>query len=407
MSNSRTLQAFYAFVALRWLRLTGALWILYLLHVGWSLWQVGIAEAAFHAVSFAASVPTGIFADRVGRHRSLLLGLLIGAVAPPMEYLLAPHGVALGALAIGFGALGWSFIDGADQALLHDLSRGLPEGSRAFARLYGRMDAISLLSGAAAAPLGGWLVLSYGWIYPYACQAALTLLAIAPLLMLPAGPARLSGPGQPGGSGPERRATSLRLAYAELRSTPGLLGLVLFGASLGVVATSNHLYAQSSLVAKGETVLAATAVIGLSSLLAALSSALAHRLPARRPASLLRAGSLALAILIAAVGPARGPAAPLAYAGSDAVEGGVDVLYAAELHRTVPDALRATMVSVPQALFSLGMIAIFPLAGWAMGSLGVSRVYPALGLLLAFATLFTLQEARPAAKSGHDRRPLP
>jgi len=128
--QSRTLQAFYAFVAFRWLRLTGALWVLYLLHVGWSLWQVGIAEAAFHAVSFAAGVPTGIFADRAGRRRSLLLGLL-----------------ALGTLAIGFGALGSSFIGGADQALLHDLSRGLPEGSQAFARLYGRMDAISLTPG--------------------------------------------------------------------------------------------------------------------------------------------------------------------------------------------------------------------------------------------------------------------
>ena len=345
VSPSKTVHAFYTFVALRWLRLTGALWILYLLHVGWSLWQVGVAEAVFHIVSFISGIPTGIFADRFGRRRSLVVGLLVGAIATPLEYLAAPHGVLFGALAMGFSALGWTFIGGADQALLHDLSRSLPEGPGSFARLYGGMDAISLASGAVAAPLGGWLATSFGWGVPYFGQAILTLLAVLPVLSL-SGSAHATEPSV------RQDRPDLGVAWTALRSQKGLASLVMFGAVLGIVATSNHLYGQSTLTAKGLTVVQATAVIGLSSLLAACVSALAYRVRRAGPMRLIRGGALLLAVLIAAVGPAKGPGAPAAYALADVADGGVDVLYATELNRAAPEQVRATIASAPEALFS-------------------------------------------------------
>ena len=394
MSPSRTVHAFYTFVALRWLRLTGALWILYLLHVGWFLWQVGVAEAVFHVVSFSSGIPTGIFADRFGRRHSLLLGLLIGAVATPLEYLAAPHGVLPGALAMGFSALGWTFIGGADQALLHDLSRNLPDGPQGFARLYGGMDAISLASGAVAAPLGGWLAISFGWGFPYFGQAFLTALAAMPVLLLPgprfAGLQAAAGEARPG----------LLAAWTALKSQKGLASLVVFGAALGIVATSQHLYGQSTLTAKGLTVVQATAVIGLSSLLAAAASALAYRARRPGPTRLIRGGALLFSLLVASVGPARGLGAPVAYALADATEGGVDVLYATQLNRAAPEGIRATIASAPETLFSLGMIVLFPVEGWAMGRLGLDPVYFGLALLLLAAATLPFGGRRAAPRHG-------
>ena len=387
MSMLKQLRAFYAFVALRWLRLSGALWILYLLHVGWSLWQVGVAEGVFHAVSFATQIPTGLFADRVGRCRSLQLGLLFGVLSPPLEYLLAPHGLVAGSAAMGLGSLGWSFIGGADQALLHDLSRRLPGGPNLFARLYGRMDAIALLSGALAAPVGGYLAVACGWAFPFFGQALLTAGAFVPVLMLPGATRRFPGPADDGVP-PVGPPPGLRAAWSVLRGRPGLFPLVLFGAMLGIVATSNHLYGQSTLTAKGASILAATSVIGLSSLFAAGASAGAHLLAGRRRGSLMRVGAIAFGLLIAALGSARGLAAPLAYTAADSVEGGVDVLYVTELNHVVPENLRATLASAPDFLFSLGMIVLFPLEGWAMGRVGLATVYAGLGFLLALFTLF-------------------
>jgi MFS family permease len=388
MSTQRQLTAFYAFIALRWLRLTGALWILYLLHVGWSLWQVGIAEAAFHIVSFLTAIPTGIYADRVGRRRSLELGLLVGTITPLLEFWLAPHGLFPGAIAIGCGALGWSFIGGADQALLHDLSRLQADGVRSFARLYGRMDAISLLAGAIAAPLGGYLAVTFGWAYPFIGQACLTAAACLPVLLLPRGDVQ---PQHPENAADQVRVTAtprLRTALGTLHGRPEILSLVLFGAVLGIVATSNHLYIQATLTAKGESVLLATVVIGLSSLLAAAASAAAHRLAHVRSGSSLRLGATAFSLLLAALGFARGILAPLAYAAAASIEGGADVLYVTELNRVVPEGLRATLASAPDFLFSLGMIVVFPFEGWAMGRFGFGAVYTGLCLLLLAAVLW-------------------
>jgi len=46
------------------------------------------------------------------------------------------------------------------------------------------------------------------------------------------------------------------------------------------------------------------------------------------------------------------------------------------------------------------MIALFPLEGWAMGHFGLARVYPVLGLLLAFATLFIAARGKARARAG-------
>ncbi len=62
----RNVSVFYLFTGLRWFRLTGAIWMLYLLHVGWMLWQVGAAEGFFHVVGFLAAVPTGVYAGWAG-----------------------------------------------------------------------------------------------------------------------------------------------------------------------------------------------------------------------------------------------------------------------------------------------------------------------------------------------------
>jgi MFS family permease len=229
----RALRAFYIFVGLRWFRLTGALWILYLLHVGWTLWQVGVAEALYHAASFLSDIPTGAFADRVGRRVSVAMGLLLAAVMDVALFLVAPGHVFLGSLVMGATSLSWTFIGGADAALLHSLAEMLPEGAAGYARLYGRMDALGLISGALAAVLGGWLAVSSGWLWPYAGEAVAMMLAIPFVLSLP----HVSRPGARSPGHPRVLVRQVIDTIRVVKERPGLLALVLFGAVLGVVAT--------------------------------------------------------------------------------------------------------------------------------------------------------------------------
>jgi MFS family permease len=372
---TRALRAFYTFVALRWFRLTGALWILYFLHVGWALWQVGVAEAAYHAVSFASDVPTGAFADRMGRRTSVATGLVLAAVTDIALYLIAPGHVFLGTLVMAITALSWTFIGGADAALLHNLAAVLPGGTGTYARLYGRMDALGLLSGAVAAVLGGWLAVSRGWLWPYAGEALAMLLAVPFVLSLPAG--------RSGGAVGPRPGSLVRQVIetlGEVRKRPAVLVLVLFGAVLGVVATSNHLYAQSSLVRKGLSTFGATAVIGLGDLAAAVSSAASHRLVRRMRALLIL--SVLLAVSISGVGGLPGLLAVAAYGVSSVANGATDVLFVTELNDHAPEEFRAGILSVPSSLFSLGMMVAFPVEGLLMARVGLGPVYTGLALLL-------------------------
>lgn len=131
----RSLQAYYAFTVLSSLRLSDGLWILYRLHCQWTLWQVGLAESGL-------DLPTGIFADTVDPRRSLMAGLAIGAAATISTFLTAPHHIIWAMVSISLGSLGWTFIGGADQALLFHIGQEACEVS--YPRLNGRTVAMAL-----------------------------------------------------------------------------------------------------------------------------------------------------------------------------------------------------------------------------------------------------------------------
>ena len=58
-----------------------AVWVLYLAARGYSPFAIGLFETCFHIAKFVAEIPTGIFADLVGRRASLIVSCAVGAVA--------------------------------------------------------------------------------------------------------------------------------------------------------------------------------------------------------------------------------------------------------------------------------------------------------------------------------------
>ena len=92
--------------------------------------------------------------------------------------------------------------------------------------------------------------------------------------------------------------------------------------------------------------------------------------------------------------------ASFTYLGAAGVDGTLDPVYEALLNRLAPEDQRATILSLPSTVFSLGMMILFPLAGWAMGAHHLKAVYELIGLGLdLFAVGFAL--------AGFRRRRLP
>src|SRR5574340_522893 len=74
-------RAFGVFALLSNLDTENAIWLIYLAARGYSPFAIGLFEMLFHIAKFVAEIPTGIFADLVGRRASLLAACGFGTVS--------------------------------------------------------------------------------------------------------------------------------------------------------------------------------------------------------------------------------------------------------------------------------------------------------------------------------------
>lgn len=369
--TTKPLIAFYCFTGLWSFNATSGLWILYLIHCHWSLFQVGIAEAGFHLVSFVSELPTGAFADRFGRRRSLVIGLLIGSTTSAMTFALAPHFTALGMLSISLGALSWTFIGGADQALLY----GLTGSQRSYAQIYGRVAALSLSATALAIVAGGFLVSHGGWIWPYLLTVATNLLAVIPVLWIPKATSE-------GCDSQESVLKTIQQAGRVVSQDARLLLLAAVGAVVSTLSTINNLYAQATLQHKGISLTMIDVLIALGTGIAASGSVVGGHLAYRRRRQRFGSGLIVYGLAMGAIGIFPVTEAVSGYLLGNGIDGAIDPIYEAELNEKVPEEYRATILSLPRAGFSLGMVIFFPLAGWLMGHGLWVRVYGTMGMAL-------------------------
>ena len=75
------LRRLYAVTAISSLQIAGASWVALLAARGFSLAEIGFAEAVFHLTSFLFEVPSGVIADVFGRRRSMVASQCMFAAA--------------------------------------------------------------------------------------------------------------------------------------------------------------------------------------------------------------------------------------------------------------------------------------------------------------------------------------
>ena len=98
--------------------IAGAAWVLLLVTDGYSLVQVGLAETVFHIVSLLAEIPSGMFADVMGRKKSLIVSCLMTICSAVVRGFIP--GFAAVCVSVGFSALSYNFMSGSDSALAYD-----------------------------------------------------------------------------------------------------------------------------------------------------------------------------------------------------------------------------------------------------------------------------------------------
>lgn len=347
-------------------RVAGGVWVLLLVGRGFSLVQVGLAEAFFHAVSLCGEIPSGMAADVLGRKKAMMASqamFILSSLAMLLSRTMA--GVCA---AMALSALAYNLASGTREALTYDsLVQGRAED--AYLRVSSLQNSLWRLASGLSTLCAG-LAVAIGYQAGYAADA---LLALAGLLLAGslAEPVVTASQAQRAGQRlrdlPRLVASCAREAAGFLHAHPRVSVLMLYNALVGALATLLRFFLQDGLIRAG----ASPALLGplllaieLGGVAGARLALPLSRLPYRAAGLLCGLGTLAGLLL-----PLSGSVLQMAAGGFLAVvcDDAFQTLTDARLNNRFPSDQRATLISVSSMCFSLVMIALSPLAGAAAG----------------------------------------
>jgi len=380
---------FVGFQLLSFGQFTSSIWILWLAHRGYSLGEIGLAESCYHLGRVVLTVPTGAFADTFGRKWSLVASSFVLAAGVALEWWSPVLPVVAFALFLDGGSA--AFRLGADQAYLFDTLSAESKGNR-FTRMLSSVLAASYLVAALTAWLGAWLSdFTYTWPFALTLGAAAIAAVLAALL-----------PEPPPAATTERTARGVLQIMTDgvqaVRVRPVLVRLIVFSSAFFVANTLGSIYMQSVLKGRGFGNGSIGFVIGIAGIASALATFGAGHLP--RWWQSWTAFTLLAAVTGVAVAAQGTPLIALILLGMTARELSVGIfepLIANRLNEETPTAVRATVLSLSEMGFSLGMIPLFPLVGWLSdrNGWGVAFGVVAVGLAAVIVSV-RLSDRRPA-----------
>ena len=358
--------------------LTNGIWILYLQERGYSLGQVGVAEAVFHLAPLTLELPTGSVADVAGRKWSLAMGSLCVALASALMLAIPDGGDALWLVLVAMYVSGasYTFRSGAQEAFLYDslAARGAASG---FTRFFGRLTSASYVMVAVTVFAGAWLA-ERAFAWPYALMVGVGLGATWLAVGL---------------REPERERSVHRSllrtvgqAIRIVRGKPRLLALQVFGAAFWTVVACLEMYGQPVFSELGLSTPAIGILLGGSFVVVAAGTWLAHHVTAR---GTFWVWTIGMTVLTIGGGLALGSGVlMLAVAVFVVMEFGTGLfepVLADRINREATAAQRATILSLNGFLFSLNMVWVFPLIGWVAERVSWLAAFGATGTLLAAA----------------------
>ena len=147
---------------------------------GLDMHQIMVLQAIYSVSIIALEIPSGYFADVIGRRRTLIIGVIMGAIGMGLYSISYGFmGFLIAELVLGFGQ---SFISGADSALLYD-SLLDNNKDKDYIKYEGRMVSVGNIAEAAAGIAGGLLAL-ISLRTNYYVQTGVALLAVPAAIML-------------------------------------------------------------------------------------------------------------------------------------------------------------------------------------------------------------------------------
>ena len=390
MNLKKQLACLYTNYFFSGLRITDAVWVALLAARGFSLWEIGFAEGAFHIVSLLCEVPSGMAADLLGRKKILVFGgmcvvlyNLLMAIAPNLFFI---------CLAMGLNAFASTMFSGTFSALTYDSLKqcGQTDDYLKVSANCSQIFTLATALGSLASTLERFLRFSGFYLLSAALEAVGT--AASALLTEPVVTETQAGRGKPSLRAlPGQLGQLAKDSARALRSTPLAARLIVSSAVISVPTYLTKMFVQQRLIELGWP----TALLFLPLLLSGLASVFGTEVGRWvRPCSLRR--FYAVCALLCGGGCVLVGAAPAlgCIAGCMLVQGALEVWLLHEdrlLNDAIPSDQRATLISVDSMAYSLLMIPASPLVGAVGDVFGQAGAgLAALGVCVAASGLLAL-----------------
>lgn len=379
------------------LRITDAVWVALLAARGFSLLEIGIAESVFHVVSLFCEVPSGMFADMLGRKKTLVFG---GAIIVIYNVMMAfAPNMFFVCLAMGLNALSNTMFSGTDTALMYDSLK--QEGqTEKFIKISSNCNQINLFASAIGS-LTSMLesVLHYvGFYLTSACFEGISALAKLFLVEPVVTEAQANRDKHSLKDIPNMFITLFKDSFNILRNCPLAVKLIASSAVISIPAYLTKMFIQERLIELGWS----NAFLFVPMLMGSGAGIFGSYLAAKLSPKSLRK-FYAICAIICGVGTLTvGMASAIvSIVGMMLVQGILEVWFIHEgqrLNDAIPSDQRATIISVDNMAYSLLMIPTSPIIGKigdVFGNAGAGlAVLGAIVFLSGFVMLFRKRKAQ-------------
>jgi len=179
-SVKRNLTALYLVKVAKWMNLIMPVIVLFYKSNGLTMKDIFLLQSIYSLTLMTLEIPTGYFADRVGRKSSILLGTILGFTG----YLAYSFSFGFWQFVVAEVILGvsQSLVSGADSAMLYDTLAAKEQNNR-YTQLEGRITSIGNFGEAFAGIIGGLLAVS-SLRTPFYVQTCVALIAVPAAIML-------------------------------------------------------------------------------------------------------------------------------------------------------------------------------------------------------------------------------
>lgn len=381
MNIKKQLRNLYLYEIISGFQIVDAVWVLFLLQRGFSLAQVGVAEGFFHVVSMCCEIPSGMLSDMMGRRKTLILSGIISAAGSFCMIATDCFGMIL--IAMGLNAFSYNLVSGTREALTYD---SLLEGGQEERYLTVSSTQENIYLGIfAMTNLLSVVTVALGYRKAYFISIVQGILSSFVAMRLSEVNVGRENKKEKLTCADIRRELILYTGQSLefLKNNPSVCRRMMFGGIVAAGCYVVNMMMQEHLAACGLK----AGWIGIPllciSLFSMAGAALAGKTEPVQLKKLMFMGSLAAGVFIAVSSSQAIVVSVFAAGMAHGAEEALMLRVESENQRVFSSEIRATMVSVSSMMYSIFMVILSPLTGWAVEKWSIETAFAGLGILVA------------------------